>query len=258
MSIIADASQMLETLRAGDKRTVHCIVGGISEAYTAETLQALNTNVSMTHDSREVVDFVSNAHALLIQLGTLTELRESGMATAIDTARRHGKPWVLEPRLAGRSQFRAELARSLAENRPRIVCGTPREFSAMMRSQRTLPLATILKAFKSTFVQCGSTNVVANALQNVRIDNGSAFLSRSNALHCVFASICAAFASIESDGFKAACSAMLVAGIAGERASREARGMGSFLVAFLDQLSLLTAADLVESARCAPLEELAS
>lgn len=247
--LLNEACAALSKLRQGET-SVHCIVGDIARAFTAETLQALGVSVLMTHDVREVDDFVDHSEALLVQLGTMSEMKEAGITTAVDTARRTGKPWVFEPRLANRSIFRAELARGLAENRPKIICGKSAELAALPRVKpATLDVIQLARAFRSTVLECGDQDKLSDPLRSAVIGNQSPAMDSVVAMDSAISAICAAFAAVESDGFKAAAGAILTARIAGERASAKTTGAGSFPIAFLDALGEIDAETLAASAR---------
>ena len=248
MNLPEETGQMLQMLRAEQKYSVHCIVSDISLSFVAETLQSVGVSVSLTHDAREVDDFLESSQSLLLQLGSLTELKEAGMMTAIDAVRRGGKPWVLDPRLAHRSIFRAELARRLADNRPKVICGKPRDLVSVRRSVRNTGLQDFATVMKTTLVSIGPEDEIVGPLRSATVRNHSNLMDNIVAVDCAVSALCAAFCAVELDGFKAACGALLVARIAGERAGRTARGTGSFPAAFLDELWTLTPEDIVASA----------
>lgn len=240
MTIPELAGQLLTTLRAAQKASVHCIVGGMAETFASETLRSIGVTASMTHDVREVDDFVDESHGVLIQLATHSEAKEAGILTAIDTARKTGKPWVLNLRAAHRSVFRRELARRLADNRPRIIIGKPAELSAPLRLQGGSNLQTIAGNLKTALVKTGTQPVIADALKMARIENGSDLSESVDVMDIATASLCAAFATQEVNGFKAAACGALVTQIAAMRAGAAARGPGSFVVNFLDEVATLT------------------
>jgi hydroxyethylthiazole kinase len=234
------ACELLETLRAQQDKAVHCLVGDMSLDLTAQVLSALGARISMTHDAREADDFVDRAAAVLVQVASLSELKESGMLTAVDTARRHGKPWVLQPRQADRSIFRGELAHRLAENRPRVIYGRPKELAAIKRSVRPIELIDLAKFSKATVICPQKTVRIVGVLRQTELDISSNFLATTVGMDSAISAICALFCAIEPDGFKAACAAMLVVQAASDRAHRAAAGPGSYPVMFLDALYALT------------------
>lgn len=61
------------------------------------------------HCKEEVEEFLGVASALLINVGTLTPVWVESMTLAASTARRLGKPWVLDPVGAGATKFRTQV-----------------------------------------------------------------------------------------------------------------------------------------------------
>lgn len=84
MDILEDAQAILEQLRAGPAKRIHCIVGEISITFTNQVLAAINFGASMTNDVREVGDLVERAGAVLVQVASLSDLIEAGMNTAVE------------------------------------------------------------------------------------------------------------------------------------------------------------------------------
>ena len=62
------------------------------------------------HSKEEVEEFLTIASALLINVGTLTPDWVESMKLAAATARRLGKPWVLDPVGAGATKFRTQVS----------------------------------------------------------------------------------------------------------------------------------------------------
>ena len=65
-------------------------------------------------------EFIGIASALLINVGTLTPAWVEGMTKAATTARKLGKPWVLDPVGAGATAFRTQVKLSMLIHR--CVC----------------------------------------------------------------------------------------------------------------------------------------
>jgi hydroxyethylthiazole kinase len=66
---------------------------------------------------------------------------------------------------------------------------------------------------------------------------------------CAGTAVLTALLVVEPDAFLAAAAALLVLGVAGERAGAVAHGPGTFPAAFLDALDALDAAALARAAR---------
>src|SRR5712691_4895713 len=87
-SILADlpdvAAAILARLAARSPR-VHCITNAVAQNFTANVLLAAGAVPSMTVAPEEIVDFVTRADALLINLGTLDRERREAAEMAIET-----------------------------------------------------------------------------------------------------------------------------------------------------------------------------
>ena len=71
---------------------------------------------------------------------------------------------------------------------------------------------------------------------SLRIANGHPLMARVTAMGCAESALVAAMLAVEPDALKAAGSALLVFGIAGDIAGESANGPGSFGVHILDAL----------------------
>lgn len=254
MDPFQDACEILTKLAQKDRITVHAILGSAAEGFCAEVLQATGVTASFTHDVREVDDFVDEAHAVLIQTGTHNDAKENGILTAIDTAIKTGKPWVLNPRSAHRSIYRRELARRLAEMRPRIIYGRPAEIHAISRSLSGRNVAETAAELKTVLARGDKSIEIMNAIRGVRVQHFHPLAARVELFPCAVSALCATFASVELDGFKAAASASFVAAILSQKAGAVSRGPGSFVVNFLDELYELTPDTLHNAAGLIALE----
>src|SRR5690242_18952451 len=90
------AAGLVDAWRARGPR-VHCITNTVAQAYTANVLLAARCVPSMTSSAREIGGFVESADALLANLGTFDPERRAATGVAVEAARHHALPWVLDP-----------------------------------------------------------------------------------------------------------------------------------------------------------------
>lgn len=244
MDIVQETSRILTEFRAAKPVTVHCILSNVAEAFTAQTLLALGGMPSMTHDVREVADYVENCKAVLIQLSTFSDAKEAGVLTAIDTAKRLGKPWLLNPRSADKSAFRRELGRTMALNRPKTIIGRPLEISALARSSAGVELRSVSTMFKTTCVRISKDVEIKDTLRASAISGAHGHSDTTIGMDTAMGVITAAFCTIEMNGFLAATAGALICNIATDLANKRATGPGSFDSAFLDALYTLKPEDI--------------
>lgn len=245
MDLIQETARMLAEFKSAKRMTVHCIMGSVTETFTARTLMALGATPSMTHDAREVEDFVENSASVLIQLSTSSDAREAGVLTAIDAAKRHGRPWLLNPRSAEKSAFRRELGRTMAGNRPKVILGRPRELGAIIRSQAGVDLRTVAGHFKTTAVRVHHDVEIMDAFRAGHIKGAKGHSQSVLGMDAAMSAICAAFCSVETNGFLAGAGAALVVNIVAEKCNAITTGPGSFEVAFMDVIHALKPSDIL-------------
>lgn len=123
----------------------------------------------------------------------------------------------MQPRLANESIFRADLAHSLAENRPRLICGRAPELNAILRSARPIALSDLVKFSRSTILCMGTGDKIVGGLQKANKDNYAPEMERVGGMDCAMAAIGAAISTFEPNGFKSACTASLIMRVAGEK-----------------------------------------
>ncbi|RXY78802.1 hydroxyethylthiazole kinase, partial [Klebsiella pneumoniae] len=63
---------------------VHCMTNDVVQTFTANVLLAVGASPAMVIDPREAAQFAAIADALLINVGTLTEVRAVAMRAAVE------------------------------------------------------------------------------------------------------------------------------------------------------------------------------
>lgn len=244
-TVVRAACDGLAAIRARRPR-IHCITNTVAQAYTANALLAIGAIPSMTTAPDEIAAFAGSADGLLVNLGTLEPERRAVIRTAIEAASAAGRHWLLDPVFIDRSAGRAAFAREIAALGPAAIRGNGDEIAVLDTDADALALrlGTVVAA-------TGETDAVTDGRRLVGIANGHPLMARVTAMGCAGAAITTAFLSVGEDAFTAAAAAMVVLGIAGERAAETARGPGSFASAYLDALYALDAADIAARARVA-------
>src|SRR5690242_8836860 len=91
----AAAADILGRVRARRPR-VHCITNTVAQNFTANMLLAAGAVPAMTITPDEIAEFVTQADALVINLGTMDEERRAAIGTALG-ATSDRVPWLLDP-----------------------------------------------------------------------------------------------------------------------------------------------------------------
>jgi hydroxyethylthiazole kinase len=240
------AATALTRLRDKSPR-VHCITNAVAQNFTANVLLALGCVPSMTLSAEEIAGFVTGAQALLVNLGTFDAERRQATELAVKTAAERKIPWVLDPVFVDRSAPRADFARALLRRGPHAVRLNRAELSALAEGDAA-PDA-FARANKTVVGLSGATDVIADGKRVAKVANGHPLMSRVTAMGCAASALTAACLAIEPDAFRAAASALVIIGVAGELAGEKAAGPGSFAVSILDALYNLDTATLTARAR---------
>ncbi len=85
----------------------------------------------------------------------------------------------------------------------------------------------------------GATDYVTDGDRVVAVPGGNALVTRVTAVGCALGAVMAAVAGAGTSPLRAAVAASVLFKVAAERAGRSSPGLGTFAVAFLDQLSTL-------------------
>jgi hydroxyethylthiazole kinase len=247
--IVSSAAALLARLRASSPR-VHCVTNAVAQNFTANALLAFGAVPSMTLSSEEIGAFVQRSDALLINLGTFDRERREATAIAIDTAVRHGRPWVLDPVFIDRAPQRAAYARDLICLNPTAVRLNAAEFGALAeREPAAASVAAYARERNVVVGLSGATDWIADGERSISISNGHPLMAKVTAMGCAASALVSACLAVEPDALKATAAALLMVGVAGEMAAANAQGPGTFAAQILDALYGLDEAALVERAK---------
>lgn len=243
------AAGVLTRLRERRPR-VHCITNAVAQSFTANMLLAAGAVPSMTMAPDEVGDFTARSDALLINLGTLDDLRRQAIDIAISTATEAGLPWLLDPVFVDRSRGRCRFAQGLLSRRPAAVRLNHAELSALAGSETgETDLLAFARCNGVVVGLTGEVDQVTDGGRHCRIHNGHALMARVTAMGCAGSALGAACLAVEEDAFIASVAGLLMLGISGEIAAERACGPGSFASAVLDVVYNLDCDLIVERAR---------
>ena len=252
MSDPLSAGATLARLRAHHP-LVHCLTNPVAAALTANALLCLGASPLMAEDVAEMEDVARFADALLVNIGMQNPARMEAAEAAVTLARQRGKPWVLDPVAAGAIVKRSNLAYRFALARPQVIKGNASEIMALAgagaggRGTDSIhdPAASLDPARRLAFETgavvaiTGTVDWVTDGTRTVSVARGHPLMARVSGIGCVAGAMIAACCDVEADPLRAAADALILFGIAGERAATEAGGPGSFAPALLDALAAL-------------------
>ena len=233
---IALAFDAIEEMRR-QSPLVHCITNSVAEQISANVLLACGGTASMTISPKEVPFFTGRSQALLVNLGTLDEIRIKAIRVSVGTARKNGVPIILDPVKCELSPPRLAFARELLEQGDMILKVNRREYEVLS------------EATTKCLVITGATDEIHCDGSVLKVANGHSFMDLTIASGCALGALIAALSVVAPTPRIAALAGLLWFGVAGELASETAAGPGSFLPAFLDNLANLQTETISQRAR---------
>ena len=241
----------------------HVITNDVVTGFTANVLLALGAAPAMITAPEEAGSFAAIASVLSVNVGTLTSAQAAPIRIAVQTANQAGTPWVLDPVAAGVLPYRTELCPELLQQHPAAIRGNASEIMALAgqavagkgvdsanQSEQAIEAAQVLAKSSGAIVAVtGEIDYITDGERVVSIKAGDPLMTRVTGTGCALSSVVAAFIAgcEEKDRLDAVASACAVMAIAGQRAAAKAKGPGSFVPAFLDNLYLLDAVTIAEA-----------
>ena len=202
---------------------VLCLTNTVAANFTANCLIAIGAKPAMVEEPSEAAELASVADAVLVNLGTVTELQAQAMRAAVKVANERGIPWVLDPVGVQLLSFRRELAREFIAQRPSVIRCNQAEADALGET--------------------GCVTLVTGEVDRVgelEVRGGVPMLQSVTATGCAQGGLCAAFLGRGQAARDAALSASKLMKRAGELAWERAKAPGSFKVALIDALCELS------------------
>lgn len=258
--------QILEswTLLQTQQPLVHIITNGVANNYVANVLLAAGASPAMIDNPFEAESFASIAAAVSINLGMPTTEQMQAMQISAETAQRLDKPWVLDPVGYGPVlPWRSEMTHQLLQYSPSVIRGNASEISALAGNQvqskgvdSTLDSAEIyqqaipLLERTSCIAISGESDFILSKELNavIQVNGGSHLQPKITASGCALGALIAAYCAVSPSIVAGTVAAHVHFAIAGKKSYEKAKSVGSFNVAFLDELFDLNAEILQQHA----------
>ncbi len=235
---------------------IHNITNYVAMDFSANTLLAIGASPLMSFCPEEMGEIVQNANALVVNIGCIDSQQIEAMRIAVASAKKYGKPWILDPVGIGVSGIRRKICEDLMSiEKPIVIRGNASEIATISQQKvsshgvDSLEDSHNVVAVAQQFSQktgsvisiSGETDYVIAGEQVAMIKNGHWLMSKVTAMGCSASAITAAFVAVDDDAITAALNAMALMGVAGELAMKKSNGTGSLRVNFLDELSSFSA-----------------
>ena len=232
--------------------------------YTANALLAMGASPVMAHASNEVEEMVSFAGALVLNIGTLADDWIASMITAGKKASELKTPIILDPVGSGATSFRTNAAkRIIRETRVSVIRGNASEILSLRQdnsktkgvdSIHSVEAATasakiLADELESVLAVTGPTDLITDGKQTIRVLNGHPLMRYVTGTGCTATVTIGAFLAVDEDPVSATATALAFFGLAGEVAAKNASAPGSFMIAMLDALYIITPEELLRKCK---------
>jgi hydroxyethylthiazole kinase len=248
------ASEILIKVRR-DRPLIHNITNFVVMNETANIILCAGALPVMAHAKEEVEEMASQASALVLNIGTLTPALVESMILAGRAANKKGLPVVLDPVGAGATKLRTESAgKILSEIDVATVRGNAAEIAVLaggnaciagvesLEDETDAEEAAVKLASRlgNVVAVTGAVDLVTDGDKIALVRNGDPMMGRITGTGCMASAVVAAFLGAHDDAWEATAAALGVFGLAGEMASSDAPGPGTFHVNLYDALARLT------------------
>lgn len=239
------------------KPLIHCITNPISIHDCANVILAAGARPIMAEHPGEAAEITSQAKALMLNLGNITDVRMESMERSLKKANEKGIPVLLDLVGIACSSLRFSYAAHLLEQgQISILKGNMSELLAVLgKPSHSVGIDVgdedvfskdtgkeLLGEFRSfsrkqgaVLLASGPQDLIVDKEEAWLVSNGLEMLSRITGTGCMLGALCTSYLAV-GDGQTAAAAGAAMMGIAGEKAAVASRGPGSFQYELLDQL----------------------
>lgn len=257
------AAENLQLIRE-TKPLIHNITNFVVMNYTANVLVAMGASPVMAHAANEVEDMAAFAGALVLNIGTLTDVWVASMVMAGKKATVLRKPIVLDPVGAGATLFRTTAARNIIDNTTvSVIRGNASEIMSLGNQETTtkgvdttntvqdaaVTASLLAQELDVVLAITGPIDMVTDGRRVINIANGHSLMPSVTGTGCSATAVIGAFAAVDADYLSAAATGLAFFGLAGEIAAKEAKGPGTFMMHLLDALYTMTPEKLAKECR---------
>jgi hydroxyethylthiazole kinase len=240
----------LKTIR-DTKPLVHHITNWVTIYDCANMTRAFGALPVMAHDPEEAADMTGIASALVLNIGTLTKELIDAMIISATAANEKNIPVVLDAVGVGATKFRDDMAAKILDSvRIDIIKGNYSEIAklagenAQTRGVEAMSIEAdprkVAKEFAASrscvVVMTGAEDIISDGQKTYVVKNGHESMGLIVGTGCMAASVIGSFAAVNEDYCDAAKDALCYFGIAGELASVNSVGPGTFKMNFYDEV----------------------
>lgn len=245
--------EILERVRK-EKPLVHHITNWVTIYDCANITRTFGALPVMAHAREESGDMARIASSLVLNIGTLTPSLIESMIVAGMKANESGIPVILDAVGVGATRLRDEKAFELLEKTAiTVIKGNASEIARLAgedvvtKGVEATEIVADLSGIAKKLARERNVVVVITGQEDIITDGGKVYMVKNGhemmgsivGTGCMAASVIGVFTGVEKEYAKAAASALVCFGIAGELAAVKSDGPGSFKVNFYDEVYTL-------------------
>ncbi|KAF2716052.1 TMP-TENI-domain-containing protein [Polychaeton citri CBS 116435] len=257
-AIVAKLPSIISRL-ASVKPLSHNMTNLVVQNFAANIALAIGASPIMSNNGLEAPDLAALGGSLVINMGTTTPDVRGNHLAALAAYNAVGGPVLLDPVGAGATQQRRLGVRALmAGGYFDVIKGNEGEIrqvsgasgvkqhgvdsgkAQLSLAERIELVRTVAARERNVVLMTGSTDVLSDGARTFTVANGHELLGEITGSGCALGTTIASVVAVErEDKLLGALAGLLMYEIAAERAAAVARGPGSFIPAFLDELYLI-------------------
>lgn len=231
------------------KPLILCLTNFVTAEFVANSLLAIGASPIMSGCEDEISELVKMASVLYINIGTLDQNFIGLAKKAIEIAKEQSKPIIFDPVGSGATTIRTEISKYIVPfancirgNSSEIISleGNSHATYGVDANNTTDEAASIAKRLSlqnnAVVIVSGPVDFITDGNKSISVPFGSLLMQMVTGMGCSLTAVIAAFGSLTEDHFESAVIAAHYFAICGEIASKKHQSIGTFKVAFLDQL----------------------
>lgn len=231
------------------KPLILCLTNFVTVEFVANSVLSIGAAPIMSACDDEIEELVKMASALYINIGTLDHDFIELAKKAIEICKKHKKPIIFDPVGSGATSIRTEISKSIFPfsnfirgNSSEIIsiAGNTHTTYGVEANNTTDEAASIAKLLslqnKAVVIVSGPVDFITDGNKSIEVPFGSPLMQMVTGMGCSLTAVIAAFVSVVEDPFESAVIAAHYFALCGELAAAKHQSIGTFKVAFLDQL----------------------
>lgn len=241
-----------EILR-GKKPLIHNITNFVVMNQTANVILSIGGSPVMSHSIDEVCEMVSNAGALVLNIGTLWDELVKAMVNAGKMANKKNIPVILDPVGVGATGLRRESTLEILKNvyvsvvrgnlaEIKNISGRGGNIKGVDSNEEEsiddiIEFATVSsKKYGNVFAITGKTDIITDGDRIFLSENGDQMLKYITGTGCSASVSCACFMAVQKDLCLATLEGLSYYSVAAEITGKESRNPGTFEIKLRDKL----------------------